>query len=190
MPITGHGGNSFLSENKNGVHTSDECYKMATTDALSVAMKMLGMGAEIYAGHWDGSKYSNQPELAQQSPRQQHPPAQQRQQPQAQKKGPAIDDAKQLKAGLVNSTQLKDLCGVIRSKRIATADFNIWMSMYCHAATGKHAADMFHIPNSVYPELYDTVLHDSGKIHEQAESWRAKNDKEAAAAAAGDDGVA
>jgi len=57
MPITGHGGNSFLSENKNGVHTSDECYKMATTDALSVAMKQLGVGADIYSGFED-SKYS------------------------------------------------------------------------------------------------------------------------------------
>lgn len=30
---------------------------MATTDALSVAMKMLGVAAEIYLGNFDGSKY-------------------------------------------------------------------------------------------------------------------------------------
>lgn len=32
---------------------SDECYKMATTDALSVACKNLGIGADIY---WKESK--------------------------------------------------------------------------------------------------------------------------------------
>lgn len=66
MPITGSGGNSFLSENKNGVHTSDECYKMATTDALSVAMKQLGVGADIYSGFED-SKYNKSEAPKQQS---------------------------------------------------------------------------------------------------------------------------
>lgn len=32
---------------------SDECYKMATTDALSVACKNLGIGADVY---WKESK--------------------------------------------------------------------------------------------------------------------------------------
>jgi uncharacterized protein YajQ (UPF0234 family) len=30
---------------------------MAVTDAISVAMKMLGVAADIYAGKFDGSKY-------------------------------------------------------------------------------------------------------------------------------------
>jgi len=38
-------------------HASDEAYKMAITDALSVALKALGVGSEIYRGRWDGSKY-------------------------------------------------------------------------------------------------------------------------------------
>jgi hypothetical protein len=42
-----------------GLHTSDEAYKMATTDALSVAMKQLGVAADIYLGHNNESKYSN-----------------------------------------------------------------------------------------------------------------------------------
>ena len=42
-------------------YTNDECYKMAVTDALSVAFKALGFGAEIYAGRWDGSKYLEKP---------------------------------------------------------------------------------------------------------------------------------
>ena len=37
--------------------SNDEGYKMAMTDAISVALKALGFGADIYAGKWDGSKY-------------------------------------------------------------------------------------------------------------------------------------
>lgn len=53
-PIIGTGGSSFIAKEKNGLYTSDECFKMAYTDALSVACKMLGMGASVY---WGDSKY-------------------------------------------------------------------------------------------------------------------------------------
>jgi hypothetical protein len=43
------------------LHTSDEGYKMAVTDALGTALKMLGVGADVYAGRWDGSKYKDEP---------------------------------------------------------------------------------------------------------------------------------
>jgi len=56
-PIPGIGGSMFVAQETRGLHASDECFKMATTDALSVAMKALGVGADIYAGLWDGSKY-------------------------------------------------------------------------------------------------------------------------------------
>ena len=46
--IPGTGGSSFVSKERNGLYTSDECYKMALTDAISVAAKALGMGADIY----------------------------------------------------------------------------------------------------------------------------------------------
>jgi hypothetical protein len=56
--IHGIGGSMAISLEKDvELHTSDECYKMATTDALSVAMKMIGVGAEIYQGTFD-SKYA------------------------------------------------------------------------------------------------------------------------------------
>lgn len=48
MPICGNGGSKFVTEEKNGLFVSDECYKMATTDALSVACKLLGIGADVY----------------------------------------------------------------------------------------------------------------------------------------------
>ena len=54
-PIEGTGGSSFVSKEKNGLYTSDECFKMAYTDAISVASKSLGMGASIY---WGDSKYN------------------------------------------------------------------------------------------------------------------------------------
>jgi len=55
--IVGIGGSALIAIEKSGPKGSDECYKMAITDALSVAMKMLGVGADIYMGRWDGSKY-------------------------------------------------------------------------------------------------------------------------------------
>ena len=58
--IPGTGGSMFVAKEKSGLYTSDECYKMALTDAISVACKALGMGADIY---WqsDRTKYDNQP---------------------------------------------------------------------------------------------------------------------------------
>ena len=54
--IIGIGG-SKLSGKGQGDQANDECYKMAYTDAISVACKMLGMGADIY---WsaDSTKYT------------------------------------------------------------------------------------------------------------------------------------
>ena len=56
-PIPGSGGSKLISKESGGLYVSDEAYKMAITDALSTALKMLGVGAEIYMGNWDGSKY-------------------------------------------------------------------------------------------------------------------------------------
>ncbi len=46
--IPGTGGSSYVASERNGMYTSDECYKMALTDALSVACKALGIGADVY----------------------------------------------------------------------------------------------------------------------------------------------
>ncbi len=66
--IPGIGGSMLVAKESAGLHASDEGYKMAITDALSVAMKMLGVGADIYAGLWDGSKYKDQPPEKKQTP--------------------------------------------------------------------------------------------------------------------------
>lgn len=55
-PILGTGGAAFVANEKNGLYTSDECFKMALTDAISVACKALGFAADVY---WaaDRTKY-------------------------------------------------------------------------------------------------------------------------------------
>jgi hypothetical protein len=59
--IPGIGGSAMVAQEKGGLRANDECYKMAVTDALSVAMKALGVAADVYMGLWDGTKYSEAP---------------------------------------------------------------------------------------------------------------------------------
>lgn len=59
-PIEGVGGSMFVEKERNGLHTNDECYKMALTDAISVACKSLGMGADVYWQN-DRTKYGEKP---------------------------------------------------------------------------------------------------------------------------------
>lgn len=60
-PIPGTGGSMFVANESKGPYTSDECFKMALTDAISVSCKALGFGADVY---WqaDSTKYSKPPE--------------------------------------------------------------------------------------------------------------------------------
>lgn len=67
-PIYGTGGNILLRKGS----TSDEGYKMALTDALSVACKALGIGADVYFEK-DKTKYTADAENAPQA--QETPPA-------------------------------------------------------------------------------------------------------------------
>ena len=60
MPISGTGGSSFVALEKSGLKMSDECFKMATTDAISVACKQLGFGADVYWNK-DKTKYDRVP---------------------------------------------------------------------------------------------------------------------------------
>lgn len=62
-PIPGIGGSAFVAKEKNGMYTSDECFKMALSDAIGTACKALGMSADIYFSK-DRSKYTTPPEEA------------------------------------------------------------------------------------------------------------------------------
>jgi hypothetical protein len=55
--IPGNGGATLVVKESKGMYNDDDAFKKATTDALSTAMKMLGVAADIYAGGWDGAKY-------------------------------------------------------------------------------------------------------------------------------------
>ncbi len=55
--IPGLGGNMLIAKEKSGPYTSDECYKMALTDAISVSAKALGIGADVYWGADGQTKY-------------------------------------------------------------------------------------------------------------------------------------
>ncbi len=55
-PIQGTGGSMLINKFSKGLKNSDEGYKMALTDALSVCMKSLGVAAQVYSG-FDSSKY-------------------------------------------------------------------------------------------------------------------------------------
>ena len=46
----------LVAKEKNGLYTSDDGFKMALTDAISVACKSLGVGADVYYAK-DRSKY-------------------------------------------------------------------------------------------------------------------------------------
>lgn len=56
-PIPGTGGSMFITNEKNGLHTDDECFKKALTDAISVAAKALGCAANVYWAN-DRTKYT------------------------------------------------------------------------------------------------------------------------------------
>ena len=66
--IPGTGGSSFVSQERQGAYVSDEVFKMALTDAISVAAKALGVGASIYFGRDKdfGTKYDTTPHQIQQ----------------------------------------------------------------------------------------------------------------------------
>ena len=100
--IPGTGGSMFVAKEKAGLRTSDEAYKMATTDALSVACKIIGVGADVYLGNMDGSKYAKPPQTKQSGapPLQKAPPAE---------KGPAEE-----KISIDQAIFIKDLCDKIK----------------------------------------------------------------------------
>ena len=68
--IPGIGGSAFVAQEKSGMHMNDECFKMALTDAISVACKALGIGADVYFAK-DASKYETPEPALNQTP----PPA-------------------------------------------------------------------------------------------------------------------
>ena len=65
-PIPGIGGSMLVANERSGPYTNDEAFKMATTDALGVAMKFLGVASDVYEGKMgdssDRGKYEPKPD--------------------------------------------------------------------------------------------------------------------------------
>ena len=60
--IPGFGGDFIVKKENSGLYYNDEAYKMATTDALGYAMKMIGLAADVYRGLANDSKYGREPQ--------------------------------------------------------------------------------------------------------------------------------
>lgn len=65
-PIPGCGGDFLIKRDKNGMHGNDEGLKMAITDALGNAAKMIGVAADVYRGKFD-TKFNRNEKNASQS---------------------------------------------------------------------------------------------------------------------------
>jgi hypothetical protein len=54
------GGDFVVKKETSGLYVNDESYKMAVTDALGVAMKFLGVAADVYRGLANDTKYGRE----------------------------------------------------------------------------------------------------------------------------------
>jgi hypothetical protein len=151
--VPGIGGHMLIVHEQSGLHCNDEAYKMAITDALSVAMKALGVAADIYAGRWDGSKYatqegSQQPTQPPQTPgttpgKQGSPKGTRKAPPKTGQQGAsqgrslpyAVNDEEQKRRQCINSTLVAELRqAVLKQDKAnvldATSDFLPWVEEY------------------------------------------------------------
>lgn len=70
--IPGIGGSMAVANEIKGAYTDDECYKKAYTDALSVACKALGIGADVYFAK-DKTKYDGKGQSSKEQPKKEDP---------------------------------------------------------------------------------------------------------------------
>ncbi len=55
--VFGVGGDKVVGKNKHGLNSDDEAFKKAYTDAITNALKLIGVGADVHMGLFDDSKY-------------------------------------------------------------------------------------------------------------------------------------
>jgi hypothetical protein len=58
--VFGVGGDKAVGKNRNGAFTDDEAFKKSFTDAITNALKLIGVGADVHMGLFDDSKYVNE----------------------------------------------------------------------------------------------------------------------------------
>ena len=128
--IPGTGGASFVAQERNGAYLSDECFKMALTDALSVACKALGVAADVY---WqkDRTKYTA-PEETPQKPAPQPAQPAQKAQPKPANTGSAqlaTPEQKKMLRDVINLEQLA-ACNKMYGEDWGTMTANQCATMY------------------------------------------------------------
>lgn len=118
-PIPGIGGSALVAKERDGLRANDEAYKMAVTDALSVALKCLGVASDIYERKWDGSKYRDEAPTTQlEGPKRlERPPAQPSAPPPLTLTGGSFEDEY---GRLVNQGEIKSLMVLIDKHGIST----------------------------------------------------------------------
>ena len=134
--IPGTGGAAFVTQERNGAYLSDECFKMALTDALSVACKALGVAADVYWAK-DRTKYTA-PEEAPQEPAQPAPQPAPKAQPKPTNTGSAQLATPEQKAMLRNVINLEQLaaCNKMYGEDWGTMTANACAAMYNKATKG------------------------------------------------------
>lgn len=55
--VYGVGGDKVVGKNKHGLNSDDEAFKKAYTDALTNALKLIGVGADVHMGLFEDNKY-------------------------------------------------------------------------------------------------------------------------------------
>lgn len=96
--IPGLGGSALVAKETAGLYTDDECFKKAYTDALSVACKALGIGADVYFER-DATKYDTGTGSSPQTP--------------AQKPAQRAQKAPEITAEALTAAGVKDANGMI-----------------------------------------------------------------------------
>lgn len=119
QPIYGIGGNTLVAAEKSGLRIDDEAYKKAYTDAISVACKALGIGADVYFekdvtkySEYEGESEQQDQKEAQQQAKQQQPAKQQQTEQQPNKTQPPKQPTEvqfDYRAALTQYKQVRDL---------------------------------------------------------------------------------
>lgn len=73
--VFGVGGDKAMGKNRNGSFTDDEAFKKSFTDAVTNALKLIGVGADVHMGLFDDSKYVSEvrAEFAEQPAKRENP---------------------------------------------------------------------------------------------------------------------
>lgn len=58
--VFGVGGDKAVNKNAHGMFCDDEAFKKAFTDAITNALKLIGVGADVHMGLFDDNKYVNE----------------------------------------------------------------------------------------------------------------------------------